>query len=71
MGWYDGVGINMVEMYIGSLIVVGVEPRLYSYGTGRSEVEEAKGVVEGIAEGCQRTNWDLIEGETAEMPSMY
>jgi len=55
------------------LIVAGGEPFFFLdyYATGRLEVKEAKGVVEGIAEGCRRANCGLIGGETTEMLSMY
>jgi len=41
------------------------------YATGKLNVDDAKAVVEGIAEGCRQSECALIGGETAEMPGMY
>jgi phosphoribosylformylglycinamidine cyclo-ligase len=41
------------------------------YATGKLELETAKSVIAGIAEGCNRAGAALVGGETAEMPGMY
>jgi phosphoribosylformylglycinamidine cyclo-ligase len=41
------------------------------YATSKLDVDTAKRVVAGIAEGCKRAGCALVGGETAEMPGMY
>lgn len=41
------------------------------YATAKLEVETARRVVAGIAEGCRQAGAALVGGETAEMPGMY
>lgn len=54
-GMHATVGIDLVAMCVNDLLAQGAEPLMFLdyFATGKLDVETAKSVVAGIAEGCK------------------
>ena len=70
---FDTIGIDLVAMCVNDLIVQGARPLFFLdyIAVGKIKLNKMKKIVNGIVEGCNLSNCNLVGGETAEMPDIY
>src|SRR5262249_38515921 len=66
-GQHASIGIDLVAMCANDVLAQGAEPLFFLdyFAAGKLELETARAVIAGIAEGCR------LAGSAAELPGLY
>ncbi len=70
---FDTIGIDLVAMSVNDLIVQGAKPLVFLdyISINKIDLKKLKAIIEGINNGCNQSECELVGGETAEMPDTY
>ena len=70
---FDTIGIDLVAMCVNDLIVQGAKPLLFLdyISINKINLKKLKSIIKGIVRGCKIAKYELVGGETAEMPDTY
>lgn len=73
MDKHNTIGEDCVAMCVNDILCQGAKPLFFLdyIATGKLVPEKMASIVEGVANGCIKSNCGLIGGETAEMPGFY
>lgn len=73
LGFYDGLGQDLVAMCVNDLICCGAEPLFFLdyFATGKLNVDQCSKVIASISKSLADIRCTLLGGETAEMPGLY
>jgi phosphoribosylformylglycinamidine cyclo-ligase len=73
LGWYDTIGIDLVNQNVNDIITAGAEPLFFLDYIASSTLtpDDKLALVRGVASACKEAGCALIGGETADMPDIY
>lgn len=72
-GIHDTIGEDCVAMCVNDILCQGAKPLFFLdyIATGNLDADKMAEIVDGVANGCVKSEMALIGGETAEMPGFY
>lgn len=73
LGRLDGLGADLVNHCVNDLLAAGGRPRMFLDYIGMHRIDPAMvaRLVESMAQACTESGFELVGGETAEMPDVY